>query len=391
MYSNQSHGRLTGIFVVVGAAVLLSFCSGIWLHQKIYNLQKQGEESRQIKHLSVEAQMLTDMVLQEIDFIRVRAEALADESTRGALATPPRAAVKPTGKMLYWAELTVQGSAIQAVKRSEKNTSWNISPSAEQSYLKSVVQSLDLSRIESQGVDIVRMKQALNENHEWMSLAFLTSQAGHAEKSILLVWIDPAQAFPAFQHWGSHSAGGRFRGYLLGQDGRVLAHSQKTWVTADMSGLPFFKDQIRNTLAGKWVSGSGETIGIDQTPVEVAYFRVGKLPLVAVVEEVLSSTWLGGNWFLLAGWLLCVGLFLGVCVLGCAWFLKVFLVKKVAVPILPEDQTGYFSSSDTQQSQDILAQPDLTVDPLSGKPRKFFSGDEYLILGPSQNDNPPQR
>lgn len=172
--------------------------------------------------------------------------------------------------------------------------------------------------------------------------------------------IEPARAFHLFQNWAVHSSGGKSRSYLIGNDGRVLSHSQEALVYSDFSKTPLFQQALQKVVQGAWISGSGDSIGIDQVPIGAAYYRIGQLPLAIVVEEVNSSQFTHIHEYQALAMVM-MGLFLaGLATWLCSVVLTRCLVKVVTFTVQAE------------------APSDAVIEKPQGS--KFFAGHDFLIL-----------
>jgi hypothetical protein len=188
--------------------------------------------------------------------------------------------------------------------------------------------------------------------------------------------VDPLLAFPSFQKWVTHSAGGRSRSYLIANDGRVLAHSQKALISADFSNLPIFQNLLRRALQGTLTSGMGDFKGIDHLDVGAAFVRLNPFPVAVVVEEVNSEKLNQPNGVRIAFLGFMALLVLAAVVLSSALFLASYLVKTVTLTVHSE-------SSDFDDSESLSVQEPERTKSKNG----FFSGDEMLLLDSIRSSN----
>jgi hypothetical protein len=344
------------IMMIVAVPVSLGFGAGIWVSLEAQVSRQQKDNQTRLRKLSSQAQMLLQMVSLEIESVRMQTWSLAQSQTPSSQVSSA-----PFGKILYWAEVELQPQGMIQAKRSARNPAWSGSSAVEESFLKSASQTFSLQEIQQRGVGTLRMKKDLNGGGEWLGLAFpsLTSQ-----KSLFLTLIDPALAFSSFQLWSAHSGNGQSRSYLIGRDGRVLSHSQKTFNSADFSGFSLFHTLIRKGLEGAYSTGSGDFLGVDQLPVGVAFQRLGQLPLAVVVEELNNQSMEYGDEIQIGLLALIAWAVLGFLIFGCALILRSYLVKVVTLTV-------------PAPSEEVPSH-----NPDSRNP--YFSGDELLILDPIQ-------
>ena len=335
----QSHGRLLSIFALVIAPSLFGLGEGIWLHSQLGQGDALESPDRRLGQIYNQGQLLTDSLQEEVNAIGAEARELqwltrSHSDLQRVMSRSP---------IMLWAELGLDHPVIRGVVRTVQNPVWKRSLESEKFYLTTVVQSLHSSEIQSQGVQVVRVKQDFQGSRELLGLAY----PGEHE-SILLVLVDPVLAFPSIQRWSSHGQGGKSRSYLLGADGLVLAHSQKKMNSIYLNDLPLFKNQILNLFNGSLRSGQGDFTSIDHLSVGAAYFRLGTLPVAVVVEEVNPVQSHSGY-----GLLLFSGIALFGVALASAVLLKTYLVKTVTLTLRePMDEMDDFSeTSETSETE----------------------------------------
>lgn len=320
MQKVQSHGRLWWIAAVVSVPTIVALGLGFEVSKRIFEPLQGEQDGVRLKNISLQAAMLEASLEQELEGLQIRAWALA-QGSRDTTAFGP---------VLHWVEVTSAAGKFQSVKQLARNPKWNMSEALQSSYLKSAFERFQVQDIEKNGNAILRLKKGSQENGEWMSFAFRSP----LEHIFYLVLVDPSEAFLSFQKWSKHGAGGKSRSYLLGTDGRVLAHSQKSMVTSDLKNLSFFQQGIQKMLnEGSVVSGSGDFLSVDRLPVGVSYLKVANLPLAVVVEEVNAQQMNGIRWSHAFGFLGLSGIVLFSLILFSAFFLKTFLVKVITFTV----------------------------------------------------------
>jgi hypothetical protein len=364
MRVKQGQGRLLAIMALVFVPAFLGWGVGFWISQESIQTRQQTDDEKRLKQTSVQAQMLVEMVSAEVETIRTEAKEFTLKRTDPLRPTP----FPLTGRILHWAEVGTDKSTVASLKRVARNPQWTANSATEESYLQSVARNLNVSEVEKQGIEVLRIKQAPGGSSEWLSFAF---PAPNEPKTIILALLNPSDAFPSFQKWGRHGQAGKSRSYLIGRDGRVLVHSQSTFNSADFSGTPFFRDQLQKVLNGTWRGGSGDYMGIDQTPVGAAYFRVESLPLVAVVEDVIKPYSFWTIWSQILFRSLYSWVVLGVIVWGAALVLQSYLTRVVTLTVHPES-----SDDSVPAPRGVPAQPRATL----SQTDVFLGRDEFLIL-----------
>jgi hypothetical protein len=278
--------RFWKLFAYSTVPVIAALGIGLWLADRIHGGSGIGEQQIRTEEVIAQDRLLVDAVWSAIETIKAHALSLARvRQVQGAAGA--QASALPEGTILHWAELEMREGKLVGVRQSARNpafqppVSWE---AFEGFYLQAAISRMSLSELEQNGVTLLRIKQDPSRNQEWLALAFPASSG--AQANVVLALVDPAEVFPIFRRWTSRSESGNLRGYLVGSDGFVLAHSQRPYVASDFSGTQVFQQGVREMLRGQQVSGAGVFKAIDQLPVTVAYARPGTLPLGAVVERV---------------------------------------------------------------------------------------------------------
>ena len=325
--------------------------------------------------------LLVDAVWSAIETLRTRAVAL--QEIRAVQSRAGIALSEPDHIILHWAELEVEAGAIQGVRQSARNPAWKLGPDPavfESHYLSSVLPRLNLSELKENGVSVLRLKQESAQGAEWLIVAFPTRSASR----VVLALVDPADAFPIFQRWTARSEGGKLRGYLVGTDGFVLAHSQKAYIGSNFSTTGVFREGVNAMLQGQTVRGVGEHRAIDGTTVTVSYARPGTLPIAAVVERVMPPPvpTLAQSPLAVQG----IGLLLMIW-LGCAMGLKGFVRRFAAIDVVEVDEPVFEMAAEKLASLQNDAPPREearrmaeTSAKLIGSPTLYF---EYRARGRS--------
>lgn len=248
-------------------------------------LMMQQLETEQLEQLGVQSRTVSDLVLNQIEMVRTRADSIQH------LPTVP---TEFFSEILFWAELKVDWSlGVQEILRSIESPRWKESVSSDVissyatlidgDYLLDALKKVNFESLKQSGVAILRFKQAPNRPHEW--LAFVFSNRARSD-SVIFALVDPSWAFPVFKNWAHQSEGGVLRAYLVGGDGYILSHSLQAYAASDLSRTSIFKDALKYLFSSQRVAGVGTYQSMDQVPVLASYRRLGELPLGVVVERI---------------------------------------------------------------------------------------------------------
>ena len=278
-----SHGRLQLICTL--ALVTGAFVAGA---QIFYESRRDiGRDLEEVKTQEVSSQdrLLVDSLWGVIDSIRTRALAIYEiRESQGANKAAP------AGSLLDWAEVEVQDGRAIAIRQSAINPAWSEGKvikegePADAAYLRAAMRKFDLSQIAQNGVALARIKPDNLTGHEKLALAFSLPQP---RKNVIMALVDPEEAFTVFRRWIPKSEVGNLRAYLIAGDGRVLVHSQSSYLGADFGGVSLFQNDLKPIFSGVKASGSSHSSAVDLLPVRAAFTRLGTLPMVAVVERVI--------------------------------------------------------------------------------------------------------
>jgi hypothetical protein len=366
---------------MVAVPAWVGFGTGVCLSQKMMSSQQNVEKKDQAQYLISQAQLLTQMIRSEVEVVQTQA---LSQFQSAKFASNLKSEL--SGSILYLAEFNTHGDSLTELKQSFRHPSWTVSSALEEFYIKSAIQNIKPAELQRNGMSILRLRKDSKGVQEWLGFAFFNPTVSDSlrdssqEKTVILALIEPSVVFQSIQKWSSHSAGGRFRGYLVGKDGRILLHSQKTWTAGDMSQTSLFKDQVSKVISGVWLNGSSEALAVDQVQVRAAYYRLGQLPLSVVVEEIQSDPYLKVDFSLVA-----FGLFLltvlSVFIFGSAWGLKAFLTKKVGVPVVANVPVSAAESNESHESYDSGSP--LALEMQRNQP--FFSEEDLLVLSPGED------
>lgn len=299
MRSNPSQGRLSfwQVGSILAIPTLVAVTGGIWLAAQALNVKSDQAELLRSHEVSSQARAVADSIWDAMDSIRARAIALyhvqaartTQANSAGGLAPAPIANQFSDDHLVLWAEVekpATQGAGFKIVSIL-RNSNAVEANAIDEKYLENALRYINLTELGENGLATLRLKQDPHRNNEWMGMLFTLQEP--ANRAILAL-VDPATAFPVFQRWAQRSEGSTLRAYLVGKDGFVLAHSQKTYVGADFSRISLFQNAVREMLLGRRTNGSGTYQAIDETHVTAAYLRPGTLPIGVVVEKVVSPT-----------------------------------------------------------------------------------------------------
>jgi hypothetical protein len=312
MQANRSQLARAAALMAVPAAVALVCGAGLGWMAFDAGREKEGESA--LREISAQGRLAVESFWSAIDVLRARAQGLLDARTA-------RPGETPAGPILHWAEIAVaDGGRLGAVRQSATNPAAQLGAAFEESYLGQALERLSLRELRENGVAAVRVRPDPGRASEWLGLGF----AGADARTVLLILVDPAEAFPGLKRFAARGEAGTLRAYLVNADGNVLAHSLPAYNGASFSGTSVFAEAVRPLLQGTRVSGAGQYRAIDQLPVAAAYARPGNLPIGIVVERVErgSAPDAGGILERSVGKGLSVLGVLALLVLGCAWRLS---------------------------------------------------------------------
>lgn len=303
----EAQPRFWKLFAYSFAPVGLAVVVGLWLAGHIHGDPIAIAVEQRAEEVMAQDRLLVEGIWGAIETVKTRALSLARvreaELKADRASSMPAAASNPDGPILHWAELELQDGRLKGVRQSARNPGFEPTvgwPAFESFYLQSAISRLNLHELEENGVTLLRIKQERGQSQEWLALAFerksdtVTGRATTA--ALVLALVDPVEVFPVFRRWASRSEDGNLRGYLIGSDGFVLAHSQRTYAGSDFKSVPVFDQGVLPMLKSKARSGSGVYSSIDKTAVTAAFARPGTLPLGVVVERVNPNLALAGAW-----------------------------------------------------------------------------------------------
>jgi hypothetical protein len=287
-------------FAPVGIAVVV----GLWLAGRIHGDPVAVANEQRTDEVQAQDRLLVDGIWGAIETVKSRALGLArlrdaELKAQGVAPSPSN----PDGPILHWAELELQGGKLKGIIQAARNPGFEPAvgwAAFESFYLQSAISRLNLHELQENGVTLLRIKREEGHSQEWLALAFerKRSDATGNATAIVLALVDPVEIFPVFRRWASRGESGNLRGYLVGSDGFVLAHSQRTYAGSDFRSVPVFEQGVLPMLKGQARGGAGVYASIDKLAVTAAFARPGTLPLGVVVERVnpamaQASAWWG--------------------------------------------------------------------------------------------------
>ena len=288
MRKQESQGRLDlsqpsllKTVSILSVPVILVFTLGIYLGVKTTETQKDSVEYARMQEVTAQARLLNESFWNSIELVRTKAIAL--QQLRAASMHSKQLPL-PTGSILHWAEIEINGDRVSAVRQTAKNMASKIDWSNfEEKYIQALTEKISLRELRENAVSIVPIKKDEHSSSMDLSLAFAS------QNTIVAALVDPADLFGAFKRFSSRSEGGTLRAYLVGNNGHVFAHSQQNYVNGNFSGTDVFNQALRALLQGTRVSGAGTYTAIDQQEVTAAYVRPGSVQLGIVVEKLTSA------------------------------------------------------------------------------------------------------
>lgn len=282
--SIEARPRFWKLFACSVPLVAAALALGLWLSGRLHEDSGVQAQHQRTEEVVAQDRLLVDALWSAIETVKTRALSLEQVRSAQARAGQNQVTAQPDGPILHWAELELKNGKLAGVRGSARNPMFQ--PGAgieafENFYLHAALSRLNLHELQENGVTILRIKQDSGRSLEWLALAF----AG-GESSVVVALVDPAEVFPIFRRWTSRSEGGNLRGYLVGSDGFIIAHSQHPYVASDFSATQVFAQGVQEMIRGRIRNGAGVYKAIDQVPVTAAFARPGTLPLGAVVERV---------------------------------------------------------------------------------------------------------
>ncbi|MGZ3688670.1 MAG: hypothetical protein ACXVBW_10235 [Bdellovibrionota bacterium] len=282
MHPKESHGRLSFLktSTLVAIPAFLALGAGIWLALQAQGTERDRADLMRLEEVDQQARMLGVAFHEELESLRARALA--------GLSDP----------LLHWARLSTAGGKITGVLQKARNPQWNPESAGERNiedfYLQTALETLSESEIRRNGSALVRIRRDVHESAEWLAFAFAYPAPS---TDLALVLVDPAQAFPIFSNWTHGDESLSLRGYLVGSDGVVLAHTERNYVGMDFASVPVFQKAAGEVILGTHERGSAILKGIDQLNVAAAFVKPAHLPLGIIVEKVLAPSRLDGGFF----------------------------------------------------------------------------------------------
>lgn len=375
MHFDSSQGRLKilrrtlKIGGILAIPVMIALGLGVTLGTGIQNpndAQRLQEKAEQVK---IQAQMTADQIEAEIHLLR---SATGSTDISDATSLPE--------SILLKAQLMRQSDGKYKAQWQAQNPSWVPGRYfSTESLMESALVHFTAGQASSQPeVSVLPMRGDSSErnpvNHpthmksaaQWLCFIFKKDEAG---RNLLLVLVDPIRYFKAFSNWHLHGGNGKYRGFLVGTSGIVLAHSQTSLAASDLNAVPVLNGLLKNIMTGNQRAGSGTFAALDHQEVQLAAFRVGNLPLAVAVESP--------HFQMTTSHLRNTALFLGFFFLWgvlwyCASYLRTHLVEVRVHTLAAEvsDERGGVQVAATSQAS-----------------RQFFTGMDFLILSESSSSS----
>lgn len=263
--------RIGGILAI---PALVSLGLGVGLGIGFLNPEDPQQKAEQVK---IQAQMGADQVASEIELLRLEGN---QENTQDSMMG------EASDRILLKADLLREADGKVKIKSKAQSPSWVPGRYFNaDTLIQSVTQSVFTKSAEQANpsdVSVVSLRADRSGGAEWLCFIFKKEPTG---QTFSLVLVDPARYFKAFSNWHLHGGNGKYRSFLIGTSGVVLAHSQASLAATDLSTVPIFTDLLKKVVGGTQRTASGRLTSLDHQWVELATLRVGSLPLAVVVES----------------------------------------------------------------------------------------------------------
>lgn len=329
---------LRALCVVVAITLPLTLAlRGAWTLSMSAINQQLGETERvKTQEIRSESRSLSDEISSEIENIQLRALAtyllgkfepgIANSALHAvAVLTPPSAASQALVKYYEVANVI-------------SDTPGPLGP-VETQDLANAVHSIVLKDIQTSGVSIVSLNSG-NSWSSWKTPVAFKDASGNAlvglafsapNGKILMAVVDPVQAFAGVGKWAMGREGEMLRGYVVGQNGRVLIHSEKAYNGSDFSSNALYRQALQPALRGERVGGTGVFAAVDTLKARVSYSQLRSLPFVVVAERVVRGNSTAMYKRLLGPALTMTGILVLACLVSIVLLIRIFTPKTANV------------------------------------------------------------
>ncbi len=201
------------------------------------------------------------------------------------------------GPIKHFAELQAVAGRVTQVKQSLWINNSKNEAVSEDELQRELKEKVSIQQIRENGYSVVRLKLDPNQGRDMMALVFMASTGQNGQPDTLVsAIVDPSQAFAGFVRFAARSEAGSLRAYLVADDGRVLAHSQPSYIGSSFADTAIFNEALKPTLEGRRLAGSGTYTSLDKLRVSASYSRVGTLPIAIAVEKVKGAPIIMTDW-----------------------------------------------------------------------------------------------
>ena len=223
------------------------------------------------QRLKSEARFLASSLWSNLEMIRDRALGFYELRAHAAREQIKIPLTLPG--FIHWAEIERDGERFGRVRQSAQAAS-QATPINE-SYLQAVIRSIDSKQLAENGVAAIRVRQAPDE---YLALVF-PLPANASSPGVLVALVDPSVAFGGLERVSRLGTKEVARAFLVGNDGVVLAHTQRSYAGSEFA-------QFRGVAA----EGEYTYRSLDRLNARGYFARLGTLSLGVVTEHPESES-----------------------------------------------------------------------------------------------------
>lgn len=177
-----------------------------------------------------------------------------------------------------------------------KSTPENIDLALEDRLLNALKNQVSLSELQLSKYSVGTFDLSDIGNKEGIFVAIPSEiDANRVITKINVILIDPALALTSVQKLGNSKLDRN--AYLIGKNGKVLAHTSSAYVGTDLRKADGLRNTIENLFVGAQTGIISNYRAVDGTKEQVAFVRAGTLPFAIGVEQKAIPSVLTMAWF----------------------------------------------------------------------------------------------
>lgn len=269
-----------------GVLLTITSAAGIWLGSRINQVHQSENELTLLEGLSSEIALIMDSVQKDLTKIQIRSQKLAkillestSESHPGNLSS--RDAIRHLGVIQIEKN---QKENQYIIKKTIKNPGWKLpSLSYENAYLSSILEKINLRKLEKERVQSIEFKYDPHQSRNW--IAIIQPLTKSSLQYVVITLVDPLKTFSIFKRYVYLQSNQKKRLYITSESGNVLAHSQISYVGSDITETEIFKDGVLDLFQNEKQKKTGRFVNVEGIPVWGALKKVDRFPFGMVLED----------------------------------------------------------------------------------------------------------